>query len=214
MRYCCATADVRFGSKADMCGAKGHVRFAPNSDRESGHEISEPEILLGWVASASILKSGACQGAGCGRGRTRHVSPCCHSAVSSRSLKASASSTCGFTWQFRRRLGHDLALTGRKVAANPSCTFHNASLCESAPPTGRPCTSGRAASPSLGKPMIVAIPMIHMQRQSRLVDIQVKFARAVRRQSASLYSFCFTFFTPASGKIHIATTMRTAVTIM
>jgi hypothetical protein len=25
--------DVRFGSKADMCSAKGHVRFAP----ESGH---------------------------------------------------------------------------------------------------------------------------------------------------------------------------------
>src|SRR5262249_52966709 len=28
--------DVRFGSKADMCGAKRHVRFTPNSDRESG----------------------------------------------------------------------------------------------------------------------------------------------------------------------------------
>src|SRR5262249_59442322 len=27
---------VRFGSKADMCSAKGHVRFASNSDRESG----------------------------------------------------------------------------------------------------------------------------------------------------------------------------------
>ena len=27
---------VRFGSKADICSAKGHVRFAPNSDRESG----------------------------------------------------------------------------------------------------------------------------------------------------------------------------------
>ena len=27
--------DVRFGSKADICSAKGHVRFAPNSDRES-----------------------------------------------------------------------------------------------------------------------------------------------------------------------------------
>jgi hypothetical protein len=25
--------NVRFGSKADMCGAKGHVRFTP----ESGH---------------------------------------------------------------------------------------------------------------------------------------------------------------------------------
>ncbi len=29
-------ADVRFGSKADICAAKRHVRFAPNSDRESG----------------------------------------------------------------------------------------------------------------------------------------------------------------------------------
>src|SRR5262245_36809341 len=29
--------DVCFGSKADMCGAKGHVRFTPNSDRKSGH---------------------------------------------------------------------------------------------------------------------------------------------------------------------------------
>jgi hypothetical protein len=28
--------DVRFGSKADMCGAKRYVRFTPNSDRKSG----------------------------------------------------------------------------------------------------------------------------------------------------------------------------------
>jgi hypothetical protein len=28
-------ADVRFGSKADICGAPTHVRFTPNSDRES-----------------------------------------------------------------------------------------------------------------------------------------------------------------------------------
>jgi len=30
-----AAVYVRFGSKADMCGAQGHVRFTPNSDRES-----------------------------------------------------------------------------------------------------------------------------------------------------------------------------------
>src|SRR5262245_40900611 len=30
--------DVRFGSKADMCSAKGHVRFTPHSDRESGFQ--------------------------------------------------------------------------------------------------------------------------------------------------------------------------------
>jgi hypothetical protein len=28
--------DVRFGSKADICSAIGHVRFSSNSDRESG----------------------------------------------------------------------------------------------------------------------------------------------------------------------------------
>jgi hypothetical protein len=27
--------DVRFGSEADICTATSHVRFAPNSDRES-----------------------------------------------------------------------------------------------------------------------------------------------------------------------------------
>jgi len=30
-------SNVRFGSKADMCVAKPHVRFTPNSDRKSGH---------------------------------------------------------------------------------------------------------------------------------------------------------------------------------
>jgi len=29
-------ANVRFGSKADMCAAKGHVRFTPKSDHENG----------------------------------------------------------------------------------------------------------------------------------------------------------------------------------
>jgi hypothetical protein len=28
--------DVRFGSKADICSATGHVRFTSNSDRKSG----------------------------------------------------------------------------------------------------------------------------------------------------------------------------------
>jgi len=31
------SGDVRFGSKADICSAQAHVRFAPDSDRESGH---------------------------------------------------------------------------------------------------------------------------------------------------------------------------------
>jgi len=29
--------NVRFGSKADMCNAPAHVRFAPDSDRKSRH---------------------------------------------------------------------------------------------------------------------------------------------------------------------------------
>jgi hypothetical protein len=29
--------NVRFGSKADMCNAPAYVRFAPDSDRKSGH---------------------------------------------------------------------------------------------------------------------------------------------------------------------------------
>src|SRR5262245_59866759 len=30
-------ADVRFGSKADICSAQAYVRSTPNSDRKSGH---------------------------------------------------------------------------------------------------------------------------------------------------------------------------------
>jgi hypothetical protein len=30
-------SNVRFGSKADICSAKGHVHFAPNSDRKNRH---------------------------------------------------------------------------------------------------------------------------------------------------------------------------------
>jgi hypothetical protein len=32
---CFSALDVRFGSKADICGATSHVRFTPNSDRKS-----------------------------------------------------------------------------------------------------------------------------------------------------------------------------------
>jgi hypothetical protein len=31
----CEAANVRFGSEADICAATSHVRFTPNSDRES-----------------------------------------------------------------------------------------------------------------------------------------------------------------------------------
>jgi hypothetical protein len=46
------TADVRFGSEADICSAKGHVRFAPNSDHESGF----PQTVM----SALPLKADMC----------------------------------------------------------------------------------------------------------------------------------------------------------
>src|SRR5262245_58770198 len=38
--------DVRFGSKADICGAKRHVHFTPNSDRKSGHVQCKVRCLL------------------------------------------------------------------------------------------------------------------------------------------------------------------------
>jgi hypothetical protein len=44
--------DVRFGSKADICSAQSHVRFTPNSDRESG--------LRQTVMSALPLKADMC----------------------------------------------------------------------------------------------------------------------------------------------------------
>jgi hypothetical protein len=45
--------NVRFGSKADMCAAKPHVRFTPNSDRESGH----PQTALGQKRTSVIAAS-------------------------------------------------------------------------------------------------------------------------------------------------------------
>jgi hypothetical protein len=45
-------ADVRFGSKADICGATSHVRFTPNCDCKSGH--------LRFVMSALPPKADMC----------------------------------------------------------------------------------------------------------------------------------------------------------
>ena len=47
-----AAGNVRFGSEADICSAKGHVRFTPNSDRESRH--------VPMVMSALPLKADMC----------------------------------------------------------------------------------------------------------------------------------------------------------
>jgi hypothetical protein len=46
------SADVRFGSKADICDATSHVRFAHDSDRKSGH--------VPMVISALHLKANIC----------------------------------------------------------------------------------------------------------------------------------------------------------
>src|SRR5262249_47320955 len=50
------TADVRFGSQADIGGAKTHVCFTPNSDRESG--------LPQTVMSALLPKADMCSAVG------------------------------------------------------------------------------------------------------------------------------------------------------
>jgi hypothetical protein len=44
---------VRFWSKADTCGATSHVRFTPNSDRESGfpHKVMSVTYPLEGVAA-------------------------------------------------------------------------------------------------------------------------------------------------------------------
>jgi hypothetical protein len=47
-----AGGHVRLGSKADICGAKGDVRFTPNGDRESGFPQN--------VMSALPLKADMC----------------------------------------------------------------------------------------------------------------------------------------------------------
>jgi hypothetical protein len=47
-----ATTDVRYGSQADMGSAKWHVRFTPDSNRESGFQQK--------FMSASPLKADMC----------------------------------------------------------------------------------------------------------------------------------------------------------
>jgi hypothetical protein len=50
------TTNVRFGSLADICGAISHVRFAPNSDRESGHPLQAMSALP-WKADVCSATS-------------------------------------------------------------------------------------------------------------------------------------------------------------
>jgi hypothetical protein len=73
-----------------MCAAKRHVRFTPNSDRESGHEISEAKILLIGIATAAAFDFGGWQG-GC---------------ASKRSTAANRIPHCGISWQLFDLLCH------------------------------------------------------------------------------------------------------------
>src|SRR5262245_645119 len=47
-------AHVRFGSLADICSAKRHVRFTPNSDRESGLPQTIMSRSLLWANSGHV----------------------------------------------------------------------------------------------------------------------------------------------------------------
>src|SRR5262245_47409834 len=47
------TVDVPFGSKADICTAPAHVRFTPNSDRESRH----PQTVMSALPSRADMCS-------------------------------------------------------------------------------------------------------------------------------------------------------------
>jgi len=51
MRLVKRMTNVRFGSKADICGATAHVRFPPNSDRESGF----PQTVMSALAPKANL---------------------------------------------------------------------------------------------------------------------------------------------------------------
>ena len=52
-------SDVRFGSKADMCSAKGHVRFTPKSDAECVHSNVGYGPIADSCAASTIDQSSA-----------------------------------------------------------------------------------------------------------------------------------------------------------
>ena len=50
-------SDVRFGSKADMCGAERHVRFTPESGHAAIHSINSsarPASVFGTVTPSAL----------------------------------------------------------------------------------------------------------------------------------------------------------------
>src|SRR5262245_24972679 len=75
--------DVRFGSKADICTAPAHVRFTPNSDRESRH----PQPVMSALPPKADM---------CGATRDVRFGPIADSALHQLSINSSArSSTVG-----------------------------------------------------------------------------------------------------------------------
>ena len=52
-------AHAGFGSFADICSAKGHARFAPNSDRESGFPQTVMSAFGGKADTSLILREKA-----------------------------------------------------------------------------------------------------------------------------------------------------------
>jgi len=62
-------ADVRFGSLADICAAKRHVRFTPNSGRKSGHVWDQFWVGYWLEADTRHAEQSVCaSSAGCGGG--------------------------------------------------------------------------------------------------------------------------------------------------
>ena len=51
--------NVRFGSKADICSAKGHVRFTPESDAECVHSNVRYRPIANSCAASTIDQSSA-----------------------------------------------------------------------------------------------------------------------------------------------------------
>src|SRR5262245_31854708 len=56
-RWFCSI-NVRFGSKADVCGAKEHVRLTPDNDRESG--FSDKVMSALPPESGHVQRTSAC----------------------------------------------------------------------------------------------------------------------------------------------------------
>jgi hypothetical protein len=115
---CSPPTNVRFGSLADICSAKGHVRLAPNSDHESGFSQK--------VMSALPLKADMC-------GARGHVCFGPIADIASRQLRCPRAH---LDWSTQLRQPRALAV----VQSWP----HIASMATTFPPayelTTRPCT--------------------------------------------------------------------------